>query len=180
MSDVPSEIQAMGAEAVATFGRLSSEYGHRWAEMVVLRQPPGLKGVDRTLMEGRYNGEWLNEMRPDMASKIVREAKAAGISPSGRFYCSSIADERAHCDPAAWIDSAADIKKVAEQRNLNVTGAVTHRRVDLPPPELKPVSDRAMRRLSAIERKNNPGKKAGEIREMVIEKYAPTWKRKSK
>lgn len=180
MSVVPKEIRIMGAEAVAMFERLSSEYGVRWAEMVVLQQPPGLRGTDRTLMERRYNGEWLNEMSPDIAARIVREAKAAGISISGKYYCSSLADERAHRDPAAWIDSAADIKKVAEKRNLNVTGAVTHRKVEMPPTPSVPINERAMRRLSAIERKRHPGKKAGEIREIVIEKYAPAWKRKSK
>jgi hypothetical protein len=180
MSVVPSEIRILGAEAVATFERLSSEYGEKWAAMVVLQQPPGLRGTDRTLMERRYNGEWLNDMAPDMASRIVREAKAAGISISGKYYCSSLADGRAHRDPAAWIDSAADIKKVAAERNLNVTGAVTHKRVELPPTPSVPIGAQAMKRLSAIERKRHPGKKAGEIRELVIDKYAPTWKRTSK
>ena len=179
MTEVPDNIRAAGMEATRMYARLLAEgYGHRWAEMCALQQPPGVKGTDRAVMQGRYAEQWLDDMPTDQARRITREARAAGINISGKYYCSGLADKRGHCDPAAWIDSAADIKRVAVKRNLNVRGIVEHKAVDLPPPQSKPLSDRLIREMSAIERKRHPGKSRAEIREMVIDKYAPTWKRK--
>ena len=109
-----------------------------------------------------------------MARKILREAKAAGISTSGKFYMSGLADKRGHKDPDAWVDSIADVKKVAQKRNLTVTGAVEHQGTPVPPPKTKPLSERLTREMMAKERKKNPAlkaKKDGEVREMVIAKY---------
>lgn len=179
MQDVPENIQRAGAQAMRMYARLMAEgYGHRWAEMCSLQQPPGVKGTDRAVMQGRYAEQWLDEMPKDQAQRITREARAAGINISGKYYCSGLADKRAHCDPAAWIDSAADIKKVAQVRNLNVRGIVEHQGVAEPPPASKPLSDRLVRKLSAVERKNHPGKSKGELREIVVDKYAPKWRRK--
>ena len=42
----------------------------------------------------------------------------------------------------------------------------------------KPLSERLIREMSAVERKRHPGKSKAELREMVIDKYAPKWRRK--
>jgi len=161
------------------YARLRAEgYDHRWAEMCSLQCPPGVKGTDRAVMQGRYAEQWLDDMPRDQASRITREARAAGINISGKYYCSGLADKRGHCDPAAWIDSAADIKKVAKERNLTVRGIVEHEGRPMPPPASKPLSERLIRQMSAVERPNHPGKSRRELREIVIEKYAPRWKRK--
>ncbi|MFO0452128.1 MAG: hypothetical protein ACK52I_26330 [Pseudomonadota bacterium] len=177
MKNVPLEIRRMGPEAVAMYEKLSSQYGEKWAAMCVTQTPPGTRGTDRALMEGRYAGQWLDEMHKDHANKIVREAKAAGINISGKFYCSGLADKRGHCDPAAWIESTGDIKRVAEERNLTVHGIVNHKGRPEPPKRVK-LNEKIVKRLVAEERKRHPGKKAGELREMVIEKHAPKWKEK--
>lgn len=175
MKTVPLEIQRLGASAVSLYERLLSEgYSHKWAEMCATQQPPGLRGTDRTFMEKRSNQEWLDDMPRDQALRILREAKSAGINTSGKFYMSGIADKRGHKDPAAWVDSVADVKKVAAQRNLTVRGAVEHQGIPVPPPPPKPLSDRLTREMMAYERKKNPAlksKKDGEIREMVVAKY---------
>jgi len=179
MSEVPDNIRDAGMEAIRLYTRLIAEgYGHRWAEMCALQQPPGVKGSDRAVMQGRYAEQWLDDMPVDQARRITREARAAGINISGKYYCSGLADKRGHCDPAAWIDSAADIKRVAVERNLTVRGIVDHEAVSLPPPKSKRLSERLIREMSAIERKRNPGKSKAEIRELVIDKYAPKWRRK--
>jgi hypothetical protein len=64
------------------------------------------------------------------------------------------------------------------QRNLTVRGIVEHQAVSMPPPKPKPLSDRLIREMSAVERKRHPGKSKAELREMVIDKYAPKWRRK--
>jgi hypothetical protein len=179
MKDVPADIQRAGSEAARMYERLIAEgYGHRWAEMCALQRPPGAKGTDRAVMQGRYAEQWLDDMPTDQARRITREAKAAGINISGKYYCSGLADKRGHCDPAAWIDSSADIKRVAVQRNLTVRGIVDHEAAPTPPPKSKPLSDRLIREMSAIERRRHPGKSKAELREIVIDKYAPRWKRK--
>lgn len=174
-NDLPIEIRQAGPAVVAMYESLLSQgYGQKWAEMCALQQPPGVKGTDRMFMERRANQEWLDDMPPDMARKILREAKAAGISTSGKFYMSGLADKRAHCDPAAWVDSIADVKRVASSRNLTVTGAVEHQGTPMPPPKTKPLSNRLTKEMMAHERKKNPSlkaKKDGEVREMVIAKY---------
>lgn len=129
-------------------------------------------------MQGRYNMEWLNDLTPDNRHRVLSIAKKAGINTSGKYYQSGLADHRGPGDPAAWIDSAADIKRVAQQRNLHVTGVVEHVAHEVPPPQSKPLSERLMRKALKHYKKQNPGKKEGELREMIVEKHAPRHKRK--
>lgn len=160
------------------YARLLSEgYTHLWAEMCALQQPPGVRGTDRAVMQGRLNEQWLDDMPADHARRILREAKKAGINVSGKYYMSGLADKRAHLDPAAWIDSAADIRKVAKARNLTVRGVVDVEGRQVERPKSKPLSERLIRKFSAEERKHHPNKKPRELREMVIDKYAPRWKK---
>lgn len=172
---VPREISQRGKEAESLYVRLLSEgYGHRWAEMCALQQPPGVRGVDRSFMERRANQEWLDDMPRVQAQRILREAKAAGISTSGKFYMSGLADKRGHKDPAAWVDSISDVKRVAVERNLTVQGIVEHKGTPMPPPPPKPLSERLTKEMIAYERQQNPAlkqKKDGEMREMVVAKY---------
>lgn len=124
-------------------------------------------------MQGRYNQEWLSSLPKDQAETLVREAREAGINISGKYYMSGLADKRGHRDPAAWIDSAADIKKVARERNLTVQGIVEHQGIPQPPPKPKRLSGRLTREMMARERAMNPGSKMsdGELKEMVKDKY---------
>lgn len=177
MTDLPDSIRQAGPAAARMYRRLRREgHGHRWAEMCSLQRPPGAKGTDRAVMQGRYAEGWLDEMPADQATRITREARAAGINISGKYYCSGLADRRGHRDPAAWIDSAADIKRVARLRNLTVRGIVEHEGRPQPRPKSKPLSDRLVRELSRDERRRHPDKRPEELREIVIDKYAPRWK----
>lgn len=160
--------------------RLRSEgYTHKWAEMCALQQPPGTKGTDRALMHGRYNDQWLGDMMPDTAAHVLREARAAGINTSGKYYMGGIADKRAHRDPAAWVDSTADILRVAKERNLTVSGIVEHKGEPVAPPKPKRLSARLTREMMAHERRMNPGMRMsdGELKEMVKDKYGRKHKR---
>lgn len=171
-TDVPAYISAAGAEASERYRRLLSEgYGHRWAEMCALQQPPGVKGTDRAYMQGRLNNQQLDSMPPDHARNLVTLAKRAGINPSGKYYAASLADGRGPADPAAWVDSTADVKRVAIERNLTVTGAVEHKGSQVPRPMSKPLSDRLTKEMMRRERANHPNMKRGELREMVVAKY---------
>lgn len=162
------------------YARLLSEgYTHRWAEMCALQQPPGVKGTDRAFMQGRYGEQWLDGMPQDQAQRMVKEARAAGINISGKFYMGGIADKRGHLDPAAWVESVHDVKKVAQQRNLTVSGAVEHKGEPQAPPKPKRLSATLTREMMAYERRKNPGMKMkdGDLKEMVKEKYGRKHKR---
>jgi hypothetical protein len=131
-------------------------------------------------MQRRNNGEWLDDMPASQAKNLLARAKAAGVATSGRYYMAGLADKRGPADPGAWVDSASDIRKVARERNLTVRGIVDVQGQQMPPPKSKPLSDKLVKEMSQVEMAKNPNlklKKAGEIREMVIDKYAPRYKK---
>jgi len=172
MSDVPSHIARAGQEAASLYARLMSEgYGHKWAEMCALRQPPGAIGTDRGYMEGRLNNQQLDNMPAYQARNVVELARRAGISVSGKYYAASLADKRGPADPRAGVDSTGDVKRVAMERNLNVEGAVKHKAIPMPRPKSKPLSERLTKEMMRVERANHPKMKSGELREYVISKY---------
>ena len=174
----PRHIRDAGPEVESHYLKMIREgQSERWAEMCALQTPPGTKGTDRALMQGRYNEQWLDDMPKHQAQRILREAKAAGINTSGKFYMSGIADKRGHCDPAAWIDTATDIKTVATKRNLTVSGIVNHVGTPQPPPRTK-LSKQLERRLVKDEMRSNPRMSKGEATEAVRDKYVPRWKKK--
>lgn len=152
---------------------LSEGQTPRFAEMCALQQPPGVKGTDRALMQGRSNQEWLDDMPKDHADRLLREARQSGINVSGKFYMSGLADKRGHRDPAAWIDSVQDIRRVARERNLTVQGIVDCKGAPVDPPKKKRLSERLTKHMMAAERAKDPGLKMKdrELREMVKDKY---------
>jgi hypothetical protein len=167
---VPQEVSDLGSDAVETYTR-ALPYGERWALMVATQTPPGTRGTDRAFMEGRLNDQWLDDMPKRQAQRILREARSAGINPNGKTYVGGLADLRAHRDPEAWVDSTADVLRVAKKRNLTVEGIVSHKGTQIPqkPPAL---SERIIRDDIRHYRKLHPGKKTAELREMVISKHA--------
>lgn len=170
--DIPFDIQTASASVQKHYAQMIADgVPPRAAEMFALQSPPGVKGTDRTFMQARYNNEQLNEMPPDHAAAIVRQAKKAGINPSGKYYCAGLADKRGPGDPMAWVDSVGDVKRVAQARNLTIKGAVEHEGHAEPPPPTKPLSERLTREMMKVEKARNPTMKQGELREMVIAKY---------
>jgi hypothetical protein len=171
-NDIPHDIQTASASVQKHYAQMIENGVHpRMAEMFALQKPPGVKGTDRTLMQGRYNNEQFNQMPPDHARNMITLAKRAGINPNGKWYCAGLADKRGPADPMAWVDSVGEVKKVAAVRNLTIKGAVDHEGVAVPPPPPKPLSERLTREMMKVEKDNNPTMKQGELREMVIAKY---------
>lgn len=148
-----------------------------WALMCALQQPPGTRGTDRAFMEGRNNNEWMANMPPAQAARMVREARAMGINTSGKFYMGGIADRRGHRDPEAWVSSVDDVKRVAVKRDLEVHGSVEY----TPPQKERKKADIApdiLREQVRRERKKNPKLSKGEATEKVKDRIVPHWKRK--
>jgi hypothetical protein len=176
---IPSSVKNVGPEAVAHYRRsIAAGASERFAEMVALSQPPGTKGTDRAFMQGRYAAEWLNQMPKQQADRMVREARAAGINTSGRFYMGGLADKRGHLDPEAWIDSTADIVRVAKKRDLEVHGIVDYVPPEKPPPKPVDINPKILREHVRKEMKANPKLSRGEATEKVKDRIVPHWKRK--
>lgn len=172
MNDVPIEIKRAGRDATLMYERLLREgHGERWAAMCALQQPPGVKGSDRAFMQGRYNNQQFNDMPEKQVKTILQMARKAGVSTSGRYYAAGLADGRGPGDPAAWVDSVGDVKRVAEVRNLTVSGAVEHKGRAMPRPKSKPLSERLTRELMREEKRRHPTMKKGELREYVVSQY---------
>jgi hypothetical protein len=171
-TDLPFDIQKARPSVQKHYIEMISHgVAPRLAEMLALQQPPGVRGTDRALMEGRLNNEQFDRMPKDHAQKMLAAAKKAGISTSGKYYSAGLADKRGPADPAAWVDSVHDIKRVAMQRNLSVSGAVEHKGIPMPRPKSKPLSERLTREMMKVEAKRRPTMKQGELREYVIDRY---------
>ena len=149
----------------------------RWATMCALQQPPGTQGTDRAFQQGRLTGNWMDEMPVHMARRIAREAKAAGISTTGKYYMSGLADKRGHCDPEAWVSDVSDVRRVAKKRNLQVRGIVNVDAVDTPPVTVD-LDPKIAKDLAKKEIAKNPGLSMGDAIAKVKEKHVPHWKRK--
>jgi hypothetical protein len=176
--ELPYEIERASKEARAHYLKLiAAGQTERFAIMCALMQAPGTKASDRAFMEGRYSGNWLDELPKRQAKWLVAEAKAAGINPSGKFYMSGLADKRGHLDPMAWVDSVDDIKKVAKARNLNVQGIVN---IEAKSQDRKEVAlnPRVEKELARKEIARNPGLSYKDAVAAVRQKHAPRWKRK--
>jgi hypothetical protein len=171
-NDLPFDIQRASDEIQAHYlDMVANGVAPRLAEMLALQQPPGLRGTDRALMEGRLNNQQFDRMPRDHAENMITLARRAGINPNGKYYSSGLADGRGPADPAAWIDSVRDVKRVAAERNLTVSGAVEHQGIAQPRPDRKPLSERLTREMMKAEAKRQPSMKQGELREYVISKY---------
>jgi hypothetical protein len=179
--ELPYDIEHAGPEVRAHYSRMvAAGQTPRFAAMCALRQPPGTKGTDRSLMQGRLNGEFFDQMHAPLAQRMVREARAAGITVSGKFYMGGLADKRGHLDPAAWIDSVADIKKVAQARDLHVQGIVDYTPPQKPPKRSVDIAPDILKENVRKEMQANPNLKKGEAIERVKDRIIPHWKKKRK
>lgn len=167
---IPQEVSDAGPAAIRTY-KAALPHGERWAIMCALQSPPGTKGTDRAFMEGRMSGQQLDGMPIGQAKWMSREAKAAGINISGKYYCGGLADSRAWRDPEAWVSSSDDVLRVARKRNRKVDGVISY---DPPPeaPKRTLLSEGIIRDEMRKERKKHPRAKAGELREKIIDRHA--------
>lgn len=177
--DLPFDIAAASPAVQAHYRKLvAAGQEPRFAEMVSLQQPPGVRGTDRALMQGRLNNEQFGDMNSPLAKRMLREARAAGITVSGKFYMGGLADKRAHLDPKAWIDSVGDIKRVAQERDLHVQGIVEYTPPEKPPKKSVDIAPDILRDQVRREIKANPKLSRGEATERVKERIVPHWKNK--
>jgi hypothetical protein len=180
-TELPPEIAAASWDVQDHYLRMLEDgQTPQFAAMCALQQPPGTRGTDRAFMQGRLAGEWLNNLPRKQADWLIGQARAAGINTTGKFYMGGIADKRGHLDPEAWVDSTADIVRVAKKRDLEVHGIVDYVPPQKAPPKEVDINPRILREHVREEMKNNPKLKRGEAIEKVKDRIVPHWKRKKK
>lgn len=59
------------------------------------------------------------------------KAERSGISTVGKWYCRGLAEFPG--DPRAWISSASDVRRIAEERKFNVSGVVNYNAREVAP-----------------------------------------------
>lgn len=179
--ELPYDIAVARDDVKAHYRRMvAAGQSPRFAEMAALQKPPGTRGTDRAFMEGRLNNEQFASMNNPLARRILREAKAAGISTSGKFYMGGLADRRAHLDPKAWVDSVSDIKRVAQERDLHVQGIVEYTPPEKPPAKSKDIAPDILREQVRKEIQRNPSLKRQDAIDRVKDRIVPHWKKKAK
>jgi len=169
---MPDEIECAPKEIRDHYCRMIQDgQSESWALMCALQAPPGTKGSDRAFMQGRLNNQQLDEMPVNQARYISREARQAGISIEGKYYCGGIADKRGWRDPRAWVGGNDEILTVAKERRLMVSGSVNYDPGVAPPKRVK-MSESIISEEAQRYKKLHPKLSKGELRNMVVEKHS--------
>lgn len=105
-----------------------------FADMLASQQPPGVKGTERAYMEGRNNNEDLGKMNNQLRNDLLETARKAGVSVSGKTYCSGLA-RFAH-DPEAWVSGRDEVAAKCKANGWDCKGNVNYTPPD--PPEALP------------------------------------------
>lgn len=153
---------------------------YRMAEIINSRKCPGDGLTDRAFMEGFLTGH--DDGLVGEHAQLFRERyrKATGGYPTGKRYMSGLA--RYPGDPRAWVDSIADVKKIAQEDNLNwsYAGKVMHeaREPDKAPDD-KPyavapdlIEKRVAKAVEANPDLKHQPKKLADVREKIKTKAA--------
>jgi hypothetical protein len=121
--DPPAELPIVSTDAWQQAFYLHCRLNHQthnFAEMCALQRPPGIMGTDSHFMEGRNCGNQF-EKTPFIGDYYKKLAAQAGVSTTGKFYSGALA--RYAGDPRAWISGLNDVKRIANEDNLGVTGS---------------------------------------------------------
>jgi len=101
-----------------------------FADLLASRQPPGARGTEKAYMEGRNNNEDLNKMNATMRKHLLDEAAHAGVSISGKTYCSGLA--RYPNDPGAWVSGRDDVLDKVKRNGWSCEGNVNYKPAETP------------------------------------------------
>lgn len=149
-----------------------------WALMHACRRATGARGTDRAFNAGQRRR--MENMDPVNRDLILKKAKRAGISTQGKYYCGGLGH---YTDPCAWVSTDSDVLEVANKRNLELSGPIERRAVDVfdEPKSVvlaeDIIQDRMRRAIAsdpkvAEQFKKNPKRTSDSLREQVIAKHA--------
>ncbi len=101
--------------------RLRGE-SHNLAELLASRRAPGIGITDSIFMSGRWGKAGIQD--EEVANLYRQIAQDNGVSSEGKTYCSQLASFPG--DPSAWIDSVADVKRVAADKGMTLEGGINY------------------------------------------------------
>jgi hypothetical protein len=179
--ELPYEIEQAHPEVQAHYRRMIEDgQTERFALMCSLQQAPSVAGDNDSWMRGRHNGQWLDQLPTKQAKWMLREAKAAGIDTTGKYYCSGIADSKAHLDGEAWVSSRDDVLRVAKKRQLELRGQINYTPPEgVAPPKRVPLNPKLVKKLAGEMMRRDPKLSKREAVEAVKSKHTPHWAKKS-
>jgi hypothetical protein len=105
---------------------------HKFAEMMATRSFPAIR-TDSEYNKGRCNGNQF-EAVPGLGNLLRKQAEAAGVSTTGKYYCHGLAEYPG--DPEAWVGGRGDVLAVAKKKGMSVQGSVEYTH-----PERAPMAD---------------------------------------
>jgi len=119
----------------AAYERMRAQgQSHSMAEMLAYRQAPGAQ-TDREFQRGQGTLESQYGNDPQYLHEITQTAMRNGYKPNvNDVYVPGIAAFPG--DPRAFVTDRGEIKKVAEERGLGISGMVKHK---APQPEYDPL-----------------------------------------
>lgn len=180
--ELPPDIAASTANVIEHYVKMIKDGQHPlFAEMCALSQPPGTTQSDRAFLEGRNNMEWLSKLPKRQADRMVAAAKSVGVNPAGKYYFGGIADKRGIYDPKAWVSDPSEVKKVAEERGMDIDGAIKHKSKNRPVSTQKvALAQDIVDRETKYELSKDPNITKKEAQRRAIKNTTPYWKKKKK
>jgi hypothetical protein len=144
--------------------RLRGE-SHNMAEILATRKFPGSR-TDREFNAGRVNGNQFEHV-PGLGDYYRKIAEEAGVSVTGKFYCSGLASWPG--DPTAWVSDRGDVLRVAREKGLRVSGHVDYDPGEPTPAADVPIADDLVESEVEDILESNPGASADDVRDRVIQ-----------
>jgi hypothetical protein len=134
---VPNEVLDHSYEAVEIWMKaIANGESPRFAEMVALRCPPGLKGTDSQNFHGTANDPFPN-MPTSLKKYYADYFRKQGVDFNGKVYKMGLVRKGfggLKPDPQALVGSTSDVRDVLRRNNWAADGMVKEQSVEIDAP----------------------------------------------
>lgn len=149
-------------------------------EMCEARTGPGIAGTDKQFMAGRCNGNQFEKCETvGNQYRAIAERERPGCT-KGAYYMRGMS--RRCGDPDAWVKSRSDVVRYAKKHNLELDGMVRTTAREAKPKNPVPLAPDLVAALVKARVMKDPSlltpKRLKKVKEDVINKHTPHWKRK--
>lgn len=113
----------------------------------------------------------IGKAPPFVRERYDRLASAAGIVTSGKQYMPELADFPG--DPRAYVDSRADMKRLALERNYTIESDHVNVKAEAMAPPVEGLDVKIARSHARRIQRENPGLTAEKALDLAVERHAP-------
>ncbi len=121
--------------------------------------------TDQNFNRGRVNGNQF-ESCPGRGDMLRAQAEAAGVSTTGKYYCSGLAEFWG--DPEAWVSDRSDVLRVCREKNLTCHGVVEHEGHEVEPMGDVTVAEDILQNEIDMEVEVDPSCNVNDLRESLM------------